>query len=529
MEEQFELKGADHTHAMSRALQWLCNPRGGNNLYGRLINGCGLWPKPEMSPPTIQVILDMKGRHFLGWHPAWFEAQDGPFQMMLMVHEAAHLGLVHLEQLMRIYLQLSNPRQFRRLDPVFQVAMDMEVNDTAVRAMLHERSGRFNDYKGKFLWPEDRKYPAQKTFIEYFNLLIKDLETCGFDPDYDREKDIEEKIEQAVERDKKRKGRNDSGKGGEKKEKQTGAPGAPGAPGNAEEPSLPGDKLGNEYPGWFKQLVNSQHPHVITLSEMLEQMTDAEIERAIDQAHREARKIVIYAVEQTEKSRGTIPAQFKNAIRGLLEEPTIPWQLVVQGMMKSELSSKIDESTAYPNPALLTLDEYEPYPGYQKDFSFYITVGIDTSGSVGDDEFKDFMSEIFGIMKIKEGVTIRLVMFDAGLQFEKVLEPSDQDNFQSRSEYYRYGYGGTNFEPFLRYVSGDLNEELWVKDATRDLEHPPRIPDLVVLLTDGYAPVGPNENGPIPMYLPNCPLIWCLTANGKDDPYMQPRVVRINR
>jgi predicted metal-dependent peptidase len=175
------------------------------------------------------------------------------------------------------------------------------------------------------------------------------------------------------------------------------------------------------------------------------------------------------------------------------------------------------------------LDEYEPYPGYQKDFSFYITIGIDTSGSVGDDEFKDFMSEIFGIMKIKEGVTVRLVMFDAALQFEKVLEHEDQDNFQSRDAYYRYGYGGTDFTPFLRYVSGDLDKNLWVENATQDLEHPPRIPDLVVLLTDGYAPVGPSEGGPIPMYLPNCPLIWCLTANGKEDPYMQPRVVRINR
>ena len=64
----------------------------------------------------------------------------------------------------------------------------------------------------------------------------------------------------------------------------------------------------------------------------------------------------------------------------------------------------------------------------------------------------------------------------------------------------------------------------WLEGAERITESIPNA-DLVVMLTDGYAPVQ-SPAGPIPDYEPPVPLIWALTSNGAETPEMQ-RVLRI--
>ena len=258
-------------------------------------------------------------------------------------------------------------------------------------------------------------------------------------------------------------------------------------------------------------------------------MSSAEIERAVDRAKREAKRITTNAIEQTQKSRGTVPGGFLEAIKDLLEEPTIPWQIVLQNMMKSEVSSKLDESTAYPNVSYFYVEGLEPYPGHQKNFAFNIAVMVDTSGSVSRQEFLDFMAEIRGIMNQEDEVTVRLIMFDASIQYEKLLEPDDTEQFATDryALINRYGCGGTDFTPPLKYMCGKDTEEDWVDDCPREPQHMQEPPDLAVLLTDGGAPVGP-PNGPIPKYLPPCPLIWVLSTQGVENDYMQPRVLKIN-
>lgn len=537
MEEENAVTLEHANHAMTQLLQWAASPRGGNNLYGRVLNGCGLRPDSKISPPTIQVMLTRIGQYYLSWHPEWFEQQEGPFQYLLMVHEAAHLALCHLEEMVRLFVDIRGTPRFRNVYEIMQVAMDMEVNDCAVRGVIESRKESFQKYNDQFIWPEDREYPREKSCIEYFNMLLEDLQREGFDPDYDYEKDIQNKIQQMIDQQQqqagkgkkkqkckgKGKGKGKNSKKGKKQQTRGQGPGQEPGQGQGQDQ----EQEPSKYPGWFQHLLNKQHPHIHWLND-LEQMTDAELERALDRSHREAVKIIKNAVEQTERNNGTIPSNMKNAIDQLLEEPTVPWQQIVQGMMRSALASKIDESTTLPNPAFLHLDQFEPYPGYQKDMSFNIAIGIDTSGSVSDSEFTDFMSEIMGILSLREGVIARVIMFDAALQHEEVIHSYDKDKSVDRTAGSRYGYGGTSFEPFLRYVCGDPSADLWVPEAERAQNEPFSIPDLAIILTDGYAPVGPPD-GPIPKYAPNCPLIWCLTSSGQEDEFMQPRIVKIMR
>ena len=479
--------------AMSRALHWLCSPRGGNNFYGRILNGCGRAPRKDLWPPTAAVSLDTKGRYTLAWQPDWFVRQEGPFQLLVVVHEAAHLSLQHLEKFLRLRLRIHDINKYKRLHPLMNVAADMAANDIAVRPLMRTTRTNFEKYREKFIWPESEpyKYPTGESFEYYFSRLLDDMTKEGFDVSYC---------------------------GGESSEGEEG------------ESSGPGDKLDDNYPQWFKDLVNKQSPPALPWDTKFDEMNSAEIERAIDRAKREAKRITKNAVEQTQKSRGTIPGQFMEAIKDLLEEPTIPWQVVFQNMMRTALSSKLDESTAYPNPCFFHLEDegMEPYPGYQKNFALDIAIMVDTSGSVSRQEFVDFMAEIRGIASQEDEVTIRLIMFDAAIQYEKLLTSEDTDRFAAdrHNSINRYGHGGTDFSPPLRYICGEDDETDWANGAEREDIPMNRMPDMAVLLTDGGAPVGP-PHGPIPKYLPPCPLIWVLSSCGVENDYMQPRVLKI--
>ena len=275
-------------------------------------------------------------------------------------------------------------------------------------------------------------------------------------------------------------------------------------------------------------MVDQSHKPVEWLEQFTD-MSDAEVDRALIRAKREAKRIVTSAVEQT-KGRGIIPAEIATEINGLMAEPSIHWTEVLKSMTRSQVCSKLEESTAYPNPAFFNVEGIEPYPGFQKEFAFHILAHIDTSGSVTNNQFQDFINEIRGIIRDVDGVTVHLVMFDAAIQHIQKLD--DDSELTLRDGITRRGGGGTSFEPSLKYSMGLDEESDWV-EGVQDHEETPRYetPDLVIMFTDGYAPIGPNgpyEGGPLPEYTPPCPLMWVLTPNGREDELMEPLILRVN-
>ena len=111
-----------------------------------------------------------------------------------------------------------------------------------------------------------------------------------------------------------------------------------------------------------------------------------------------------------------------------------------------------------------------------------------------NDEFLDFMAEIRGIMAQEDEVSIRLIMFDAAIQYEKMLTGDETEQYaQDRYSFVnRYGYGGTNFNPPLRYMCGEDTDSDW--SGSSEMEEQP---------------------------------MWTLTSSGVENDYMQPRVLKI--
>lgn len=467
-----EEKSSNPNEALGTALQWACSPRGGNNFYGRVLNGCSRIEKPGLN--TLGVSMSREGKYYLAWDPAWFVAIPKPFQLMAIIHEAGHLVLQHLERILRIHQDLNDLEKSRRIRPVIQIAADMAVNDTALRPLLTDINFQFIQFKNMIIWPEQKSYPKDKTFEEYLALLLKDLKQNGWSPN------------------------------------TTNTPGDKDSSGSAagsEQPQNP-----EEFPQWFQDLLDINKLQSVNWDEMISEMSEAEIERALTRSHQEAQRIVKSAIEQTKKCRGTIPGNMQEAIQELLEEPVIPWQEVLRGLLKSELSHKLDESTACPNPAFMVLDDIEPYPGYQRDYAFKVLACFDTSGSMSTTDFKDCCKELLGFMESEEGVQIRLLQFDAAIQREEDLDPDNIDEY--RRLFYRYGHGGTSFSPVLKYALGIADPDSdWTSDAKKE-EGTFTSPDLMLIFTDGEAPI------PLPELDPQIPLLWILTAHGREDPRM---------
>jgi predicted metal-dependent peptidase len=508
----------DATLALGIAIQWACSPRGGNNFYGRVLNGCSRQIREGWG--TCGVTLDKRGRYIFLWDPAWFIKQAKSFQLLVMVHEAAHLVLRHPERTLWLFRNY-DLRVKLRLTDIRQIAADMAVNDTAVRPLIGDKRKKFEEHRKKFIWPESMKFPVGKTYDDYFLLLLDELQkngwsvhpkecTCkagvpvpmdgaGVPSPGDTDSDSQDGESSNGTPDE---NEDDDNRDGNSKPQ----PGSGGSPGNP-----------HGYPQFFLDLLAQQHPPV-SWDAAFGDASQGQIERAVRRAKREAQHIVRRAVHQTQKSQGLIPGNLSAEIEELLAEPTIPWSVVLFGLVKSEISYKLDESTAYPHVGLLHDDNFEPFPGYQNDYTFNIVAMFDTSGSMANSEVAEAYSELCGVLDTEDGTSVRLIHFDAVIQHEEILS-SDSTPKLRQGTITRHGHGGTNFEPPLRYALHQDTETDWVDGAER-ADEPLGVVDLILLFTDGEASI------PFPKLEPDIPFFWVITTQGQEKPEMK-RVLHI--
>ena len=95
-----------------------------------------------------------------------------------------------------------------------------------------------------------------------------------------------------------------------------------------------------------------------------------------------------------------------------------------------------------------------------------ICICIDMSGSIGDDQARDFLSEIKGIMQQYQDFKIKLWCFDTAVYNEADYDGYTIDEFEN---YQPMGGGGTDF---------DVN---WEYMKEHDI-----VPKKFIMFTDGY-------------------------------------------
>lgn len=178
----------------------------------------------------------------------------------------------------------------------------------------------------------------------------------------------------------------------------------------------------------------------------------------VDSITQDIQDILIRAAMQSKMhgdAPGSIPGDIEIFLNKLLN-PKLPWQRILQKYIQN--LSKHDYSWRKPNRRFFP-NHYLPSMFSEKLMD--IAIAIDSSGSVSDDDFKVFVSETHGILKMMKPDKITLI------QFDKVIKSVDNiGSIRDLMNVKFIGRGGTRIEPVME----------WAKENQ---------PKLLLVFTDG--------------------------------------------
>ena len=130
-------------------------------------------------------------------------------------------------------------------------------------------------------------------------------------------------------------------------------------------------------------------------------------------------------------------------------------------------------------------------PGMRNDDMIDIAVAVDMSGSIGEAQGRDFLSEVKGIMESFDQYRIHVFCFDTAVYNPQQF---DSENLEDIADYELVGGGGTDFDAIFNYLKEDQIE-----------------PKRLVVFTDGY-PWGSwgDEN--------YCDTVWIIHGDRNPNP-----------
>jgi predicted metal-dependent peptidase len=199
------------------------------------------------------------------------------------------------------------------------------------------------------------------------------------------------------------------------------------------------------------------------------------------------RDLIRQAKDLCNKDYGSIPSQVIEQIDDMLEKKRaiVPWQKVLRLFCASAMESNLEYTMKRISKRFGTR------PGTRKEDVLNLAVGVDTSGSISNEQLMLFFSEIRWIWRNGANVTV----FECDCQLQRSYR------FKGKFDGECHGRGGTDLEPVLREVEGKY--------------------DALIYFTDFYAPVIEHQY--------NIPILWVLTTelNPKDFPYKWGKHIKI--
>ena len=200
----------------------------------------------------------------------------------------------------------------------------------------------------------------------------------------------------------------------------------------------------------------------------------------------ELREAVLSAAQQA--GAGNLPAGVKRLIKDLTQ-PVVNWRELLEQQIQSTV--KDDFSWMRPNRRSWHMDAVMPgmKPGTQID----VCVAIDTSGSISEDDLRDFLSEVKGIMESYDEYKIRVITWDTS-----VYNPQEftSDNMTDITTYQPGGGGGTD------------PHGVWDWLQENDIE-----PKKLIMFTDfcffGWEPDNVKDY---------CDTVWVIKGNPSAEP-----------
>ena len=199
-----------------------------------------------------------------------------------------------------------------------------------------------------------------------------------------------------------------------------------------------GGKFGNidDHGGWGKNIEGC--PDLSSLSRKLDNYVG---------------NIIKESVKNFNKNRGTIPGYISELIEEALKPPKAPYYQIIRKLVRATKLSKFKRSLAKVNRKrtyVFSINEKEsnlpiisPFPGKTRDFSFYVHIILDTSGSMTREEILEGLSGIKNI--IENDRHCKVIVFENDTQVNKEYEVKKLRDIQFNIS----GRGGTILRPAL--------------------------------------------------------------------------------
>jgi len=164
----------------------------------------------------------------------------------------------------------------------------------------------------------------------------------------------------------------------------------------------------------------------------------------------------------TARMKGNLPAGME-LLLGKLHENKVNWKTI----LKQQIQSQIPYDFTYASPSKKSISMGVYTPSYVKE-RIKILIAMDTSGSIGDKERVDFMSEIFGMAKaFKDKIDMVFLTHDTEVHNDYVIANGNVAKIKALK---LNGGGGTSHEPVMEYI----------KEKHRDCK-------LGIFFTDGWS------------------------------------------
>lgn len=213
-------------------------------------------------------------------------------------------------------------------------------------------------------------------------------------------------------------------------------------------------------------------------------------EELTEQEVKEVQKQIDQALRQGEIIRGKMSGNRSRAVEELLE-PKIDWREQMRDFVTSVCKNKDKSSWRRPSRRFIGQNIY--MPSLIGEAVGKLVIAIDTSGSIGQQELTEFLTEVKSICDEVSPEAVELLYWDSSVAAHETYRQGDYEAMISMTK--PAGGGGTTV--------GCVNQ--YIKDKLLS-------PEAVVILTDGY--VESDWGGSW-----THPTLWAITTRGVTSPH----------
>jgi predicted metal-dependent peptidase len=343
-------------------------------------------------PAPMGVTPEIDGTISLIYNSNYIDEMDNDFLSIVIEHEGIHILNNHIPRLLRIISNEVNQSIKNNKIEKWNIAADCAVNTIIpIKKIYHIGKNEF-----KIIHPDLYNLPTKQT-AEYYNEYIPDDPT------------------------------NTQNSNGQQPSSETSNDKNQNSFNNGSSNKI------DDHQSWIKNI--SKVSDVGSLASRLEQYTDSIVEESYNNV----------------RKKGNLPGYIKERINEILKPPQLPYYQMIAKLVKgSRLSKQKRAYTRINKKRVYTffiddknLPSISPFPGKTKDFSFNISIILDTSGSMKKDDVLEGLSGVKNIIENDKYCRTTILEIDTIIQKEyEVKKLKDID-------YTINGRGGTRLLPAL--------------------------------------------------------------------------------